>query len=101
MNDFTMATLYKIETEADAAARAVTLILNGKFGEEALPELQVALSSAKDLHVAVYLDLSEVTLVDRKTVEYLSSQAARNVKLVNCPIYLRHWLSQGNDNAEN
>jgi len=42
-----------------------------------------------------------VTLVDRKAVEYLSIQAARNVKLVNCPVYLRRWITQGSESAEN
>ncbi len=88
-----MATQYKIKTEADTAARAVTLVLNGKFGEDALPQLEIALSDAKNLHATIYLDLSEVTLVDRKAVEYLSSQARSNVKLVNCPIYLRGWIT--------
>ena len=96
-----MATQYKIKTEADAAARAVTLVLNGKFGEDALPQLEIAVSDARNLHANVYLDLSEVTLVDRKAVEYLSSQAAHNVKLVNCPVYLRRWITQGSENAEN
>ncbi len=96
-----MATRYRIRTEADVAACAVTLVLNGKFGEDALPQLEMALSDAKNLHADVYLDLSEVTLVDRKTVEYLSSQAKRNVKLVNCPVYLRCWITQGSENAEN
>lgn len=96
-----MATQYKIKTEADAAARAVTLVLNGKFGEDALPQLEIAVSDARNQHANVYLDLSEVTLVDRKAVEYLSSQAASNVKLVNCPVYLRRWITQGSENAEN
>ena len=96
-----MATQYKIETEADAAACSVTLMLNGKFGEDALPQLEMAVSDAKTSHTTVYLDLSEVTLVDRKAVEYLSIQAARNVKLVNCPVYLRRWITQGSESAEN
>jgi ABC-type transporter Mla MlaB component len=96
-----MAMQYNIKTEADASASVVTLVLNGKFGEDALPQLEVALSDAKNLHATVYLDLSEVTLVDRKAVEYLSSQAARNVKLVNCPVYLLRWIKQGSENAEN
>lgn len=96
-----MATEYKITTERDSAARAITLMLNGKFSEGSIPALETALSDAKNLHATVYLDLGEVTLVDRKAVEYLSSQAGCNVKLVNCPIYLRGWIAQGSENAEN
>ena len=96
-----MAIQYKIKIEADAAARAITLVLNGKFGEDVLPQLEIAVSDARNQHANVYLDLSEVTLVDRKAVEYLSSQATSNVKLVNCPVYLRRWITQGSENAEN
>jgi hypothetical protein len=48
----------------------------------------------------VYIDLSEVTLVDRKAVEYISEQAAQDVKLVNCPVYLRRWIKQVSDDSE-
>ena len=44
-------------------------------------------------------DLSEVTLVDRKAVQYISEQAGSDVKLVNCPIYLRRWIKQVSDEA--
>jgi len=72
----------------------VTLLLNGKFSEDALPALEHSILEAKDSNRAVYIDLSEVTLVDRKTVQYFSTQLARDVKLVNCPIYLRRWIIQ-------
>jgi len=35
-----------------------------------------------------------VTLVDRKAVQYFSEQACEDVKLVNCPMYLRRWIAQ-------
>ena len=87
-----MHSVYKIKAEPHPIERAITLLLNGKFSEEALADLEQVISAAKGTHQKVYIDLSEVTLVDRKAVQYFSSQAAQDVKLVNCPIYLRGWI---------
>ncbi len=96
-----METKYKIKAEQNPGEHTVTLLLNGKFSEDALPDLVQSISDARGSHQRIYIDLSEVTLVDRKTVQYFSDQAGQNVKLVNCPIYLRRWIMQGNDDAEN
>jgi anti-anti-sigma regulatory factor len=90
---------YTITTESHPAERAVTLLLNGKFCEEAIPELEHSISEARGAHQRVFIDLSEVTLVDRKAVEYISEQASSDIKLVNCPIYLRGWIKQVSDEA--
>jgi ABC-type transporter Mla MlaB component len=95
-----METHYKITSEPHPADRSVTLLLNGKLSEDALAELERSISAARDARQRVYIDLSEVTLVDRKTVEYFSQQASEDVKLVNCPVYLRRWLRQASDEAE-
>jgi hypothetical protein len=76
------------------------LRLNGKFGQDSIPELEHSIVEARELHRRIYIDLSEVTLVDRKAVEYISEQAAQDVKLVNCPVYLRRWIKQVSDDIE-
>ncbi len=96
-----MQAQYRIETELNPVEQAVTLLLNGRFGADALPALAQSIAAAKGTHRVVYLDLSEVTLVDRKAVRYLCAQVSKNVKLVNCPLYLRRWLTRENDGAEN
>ena len=96
-----MQTQYTIIAEPHPAERSVTLLLNGKFEEDALRDLESSILEARGAHQDVYIDLSEVTLVDRKAVRYLSEQASRNVKLVNCPIYLRGWITQVSDEIEN
>jgi anti-anti-sigma regulatory factor len=96
-----MDTQYKIIPEEHPAQGALTLLLNGRFSEDSLNELEEFISEARGSHQKIYLDLSEVTLVDRKAVQYLSQQARRNVELVNCPIYLRRWISVGTDEAGN
>lgn len=90
---------YKI-TAANPSERTVTLLLDGKFSEEAIPALEHSICEARSGHKTVYLDLSEVTLVDRKAVQYFSRQAETDVQLVNCPVYLRRWITKVNHDAE-
>jgi anti-anti-sigma regulatory factor len=92
-----MQTHYTIVAEPHPTERSVTLVLNGKFEEGAIRDLETNILKARGAHQHVYIDLSEVTLVDRKAVQYLSRQASQNVKLVNCPIYLRRWITQVSD----
>lgn len=92
---------YKIKTEHHPAERTVILLLNGKFSEDALADLERYISAAKGSDQHVYIDLSEVTLVDRKTVQYFSKQRNFQVKLVNCPIYLRRWITQPGEEGGN
>src|SRR5581483_6652954 len=95
-----MDTEYQIKTKRHPVEEAVTLLLNGKFSEDALPDLDQSISQAKGCCRRIYIDLSEVTLVDRKAVQYFSTQAGRDVKLVNCPIYLRRWITQDGGEVE-
>ena len=96
-----MHSQYKITAEPHPADCSVTLMLNGKFSEDSLPELDHSITEARGANCRVYIDLSEVTLVDRKAVQYFSMQADHDVKLVNCPIYLRRWIGQVSDEVEN
>jgi anti-anti-sigma regulatory factor len=89
-----MEASYKITTETRPAGHGVTILLNGKFSEDALAELDSSISQARGSHQAVSIDLSEVTLVDRKAAQYFSDQASHDVQIVNCPIYLRRWIKQ-------
>ena len=91
---------YRIISEPHPADGSITLLLNGKFSEDAIPELAQFLSTAKVGHDRVFLDLSEVTLVDRRAVRYFSEQASADVKLVNCPTYLRRWITRVSDENE-
>ena len=42
----------------------------------------------------VALDLSEITLADRASIEFLSQQRKEEIELVNCPAYLETWLAR-------
>lgn len=95
-----METAYSISCETQPGSGRIRLLLNGKFDEDALPELERSLGAASSTAQVVLLDLSEVTLVDRKAVQFLSEHASPHVRLVNCPIYLRRWITQVSDENE-
>jgi hypothetical protein len=42
----------------------------------------------------VVIDLTEVSLVDRETVKFLSVSEANGVELRNCPDYIREWVAR-------
>ena len=91
---------YKIVAVGKDAAGVTRLLLNGKLSEAAIADLEHSIVEAREAHRRVYIDLSEVTLVDRKAVQYISEQAAADVKVVNCPVYLQRWISQVSDEIE-
>ena len=89
-----MQTQFKITREPHPEQHATWLLLDGKFSEDALPELKQSIVAARDDYPRIYIDLSEVTLVDRKAVQYFSDTASEDVRLVNCPVYLRRWITK-------
>jgi ABC-type transporter Mla MlaB component len=95
-----MEARYSIKPEQHPSSRTVTLWLNGKMSEDALPVLDRFVSEARESKLSVYIDLSEVTLVDRKTVQYFSERVSEGMKLVNCPIYLKRWIPQRSEETE-
>lgn len=84
---------YTITAQSNADRGGITLLLNGKFQEGSLSALEQLLAEARKMAAPVYVDLSEVTLVDRKAAEYLSRQAVADVELINCPVYLQRWIA--------
>jgi hypothetical protein len=92
---------FTIVAEPHPSDRSVTILLNGIFREESLPELEDSIGRARQARQRVFIDLSEVTLVDRKAVEYFSRQPVEEVKLINCPAYLRRWIAPGSSESKN
>ena len=94
MNEFKRADgSYTITSQRNGSTGGITLLLNGKFHEGSLSVLDRWLDKARKVQAPVYVDLSEVTLVDRKAAEYLSRQAVADVELINCPVYLKRWIA--------
>jgi len=92
---------FTIVAEPHPTDPSVTILLNGIFREESLPELEGSICQARQARQRVFIDLSEVTLVDRKAVQYFANQPVEEVKLINCPAYLRRWIApEGNESEK-
>lgn len=75
----------------------MALHLSGRLEGEHLTELQKALAVEKR-DQAVVLNMKEVRLVDQEVVTFLAGCEARGVKLRNCPIYIREWITREREN---
>jgi anti-anti-sigma regulatory factor len=85
--------MVKIATQLDPAG-PVTVTLAGKCNGGSLGELRRAIDKARRTHRQVVIDLGEVTLVDRPSLQFLAEQARDDIKLINCPEYIEPWISR-------
>ncbi len=69
----------------------IRLIVIGRIDAAQLPDLQdlILSEAARD----VVLDLLELTLVDSEVVRFLVQCETNGLRLVNCPAYIREWMS--------
>ena len=72
----------------------VVFLLSGRIEADDVAELQRLLSLETSGQV-VALDLRDITLVDRDAVTFLARCEMEQVKLANCPAYVREWIEQG------
>lgn len=65
--------------------------LSGRIELEDVAELQrlFGLESQSD---KIALDLQDVTLIDRDAVKFLARCEMNDMKLENCPAYIREWI---------
>jgi anti-anti-sigma regulatory factor len=69
-----------------------TLALAGKCNGTSLGELRRAIDRARRSHKRVVIDLSEVTLLDKPSLQFLAAQTREDVTLTNCPEYIQPWI---------
>jgi ABC-type transporter Mla MlaB component len=81
----------KFATRLDPAA-PITLLLAGKCSGGCLGELRRAIEKARRTQKQIIIDMSEVTLVDRPSLQFLAEQVRDNVVLINCPAYIQPWI---------
>ena len=81
-------------TESSSPAGCMILALEGSVGAAALPEITRHIKNGEHNRRQVALDLGEVTLLDRAAVRFLAGQLRRGVELMNCPVYLKRWISR-------
>ena len=71
---------------------AVTFALSGSVDEDTLTDLQQSILEASHSSQNIYIDLSEVTLLDRADARWLAHRD-RKIVCINCPGYLSRWIS--------
>jgi ABC-type transporter Mla MlaB component len=72
----------------------VRLALAGRMNANALGELRRAIERVRRRRGRVLLDLSEITLVDRPSLAFLTEQTKDEIELINCPAYLESWIKK-------
>src|SRR4029077_19421282 len=68
--------------------------LAGQLTEEYVPEIEYLLRQQTVGSSRVYLDLANVTFVDRAAMLFLCSAKARNIEIEDCPSYVSRWIDQ-------
>ena len=70
---------------------AVVFKVSGRMEAENLAEVKTLFSSESDRR-RIILNLEDLTLVDQDAVSFLESCEADDIKLENCPTYIREWI---------
>jgi ABC-type transporter Mla MlaB component len=83
----------RITREPNPAEGAVTLLISGTVSEDALGELEQFIDEAAHVSQRIYIDLSEVTLLDRAAALWFSRRDLNNIVCINCPVYIKRWIS--------
>ena len=68
--------------------------LYGRFTSEYIPEVRKALSPNGNKAQRLALDLTNVTFVDRRAMEFLTAAKSRNIKIENLPSYVTAGCSR-------
>ena len=74
---------------------ANVFVLSGVLDGEHAAQLQELLATAPAGRTL--LDLKDVTLVDRAAVQFLSRIEMAGTEFVDCPEYVRRWITAEND----
>ena len=70
---------------------SINLKLSGRMQADGLSDL---LAEIEKCDPQPSLDLEEVTLLDRDSVQFLIRWESKGVQLVNCPLYVQEWIAR-------
>jgi hypothetical protein len=77
--------------QRSSSGDTVLFSLSGRIEPEDFAELQ-RLLSLEPKGQAIVLNLKDLTLIDRESVKFLARCQAENIRLENCPAYVREWI---------
>jgi len=69
-----------------------TLRISGQIDESDLAAIETEVRRYRPR--LVVFDLAEATHADRAVVRFLAARKAEGVELLNCPRYIRRWISR-------
>ena len=76
--------------ERSTNARGVTFVLSGDMDSAHVTELEALMAAVSNR--PVFLDLADVTLVNREAIGVSGWRGSGGRRLVNCPEYVRSWI---------
>ena len=86
--------MFKIESKSEPTG-PIRLTLAGRMNANSLGEVRRAIDRARRQRGRpIALDLSEITLTDRASIDFLAQQQKDEIELINCPAYLESWISR-------
>ena len=71
--------------------------LSGRIRSGDLAEIRGLLAGTTE---SMSLDLQDVTIVDRDVVAFLREREGKEIALVNCPPYIREWISRDENSSK-
>jgi hypothetical protein len=80
--------MHRIERSTNA--RGVTFVLSGEMDGDHVAELEALMTAESNR--PVFLDLADVTLVNREAIEFLARVETAGAVLIDCPEYVRSWI---------
>ena len=85
--------MFKIESKPEMTG-TIRLALAGRIHANSLGEVRRAIERARRQRASrVLLDLSEITLADRASIDFLMQQTREEIELINCPPYIQPWIA--------
>jgi hypothetical protein len=71
--------------------------LSGRIRSVDLAEIKEMLAGTTE---SMFLDLEDVTIVDRDVVAFLREREGNGIALTNCPAYIREWISRDENSSK-
>ena len=87
--------MLRIEKEIGGCMTKVTL--SGRIQSDQIASIRSEIGADSTSKI---LDLSDVTLVDLEAVRFLISCENAGVKLIECPVYVREWMTRERADGE-
>lgn len=84
---------YRIQQSVQDGANV--FLLSGVLDAEHVARLEEVLATAANGRIV--LDLKDITLVDRAAVQFLARLELAGAEIVNCPEYVRSWITAENE----